>query len=134
MTIDDILQDDELVKELDAMMADHAQLVDQYADRIETSAERIWDGVPDAESVQMRMLECVRPTYHDFLSRIKTAQTYTDADVMYGALIGSIEMLYRLGIMDRDAYMRVGDRAFRLIVASQQQRCDCSKETGEYTV
>ncbi len=128
-TIDDILQDDELVKELDDLMADNARLVDQYADRIETNAERLWDGVPDAESVQMRMLEYMRPVYHEYLGKIKTVQTCTDADVMYGMLTGSIEMLYRLGIMDRDAYLRVGDRAFKLIVASQQQRLDRSKET-----
>lgn len=110
-----------MAEKIDDLIAKMATQDEQINRRIEADIEQLWDGVPSASELQDRMYDLARPIYHDYLKLIQTAPSSTEADAACGMVLGATDILYKLGIMDRDAYERVGKRAITMVLTRQEE-------------
>lgn len=107
---------DDLIAKIAAQYEKEAAQYEQINRRIEADIAQLWDGVPSASELQDRMYNQARPIYHDYMNLIQTAHSSTEADAACGMVLGATDILYKLGVMDRDAYERVGKRAITMVL------------------
>ena len=94
---------------------------EQITRLIEADIAQLWDGGPSASELQDRMYDLARPICYDFLHSIQGAPSSTEADIAYGMMIGATDILYKLCVMDRDAFDRVVKQAFRMVLTRQAE-------------
>lgn len=109
----------EKIDDLMAKMAIDTAQYEQITRRIEADIAQLWDGVPSASELQERLYNQARPIYHDYMNLIQTAPSSTEADAACGMVLGATDILYKLGVMDRDACERVGKRAIAMVLTRQ---------------